>query len=87
VIGFQIFDSPKSFLVARIDRQLVAFGLEFRVDLFDRQFCIGHFVSVVGRHHCVCMCLNRSRAILDFRSGCVERRESSGSETSRYEVH
>lgn len=33
------------------------------------------------------MCLNRSCAVLDFRSGCVERRKGSGSEASRYEVH
>lgn len=41
MLGFLIFDSPRSFLVARVDRQFVAFGVEIMVDLFDR-----HFVQV-----------------------------------------
>ena len=44
-VRFLTFASPRSFFVARIDRQFVAFGVEIMVGLFDRQFCAGHFVS------------------------------------------
>ena len=45
VLGFLAFDSTRSFLLARVDRQSVAFAVEIMVDLFDRHFLTGHFVS------------------------------------------